>query len=109
MYEYAATIARVVDGDTVHAEVDFGCDTYRRMTLRLYGINAPELNTAAGKEARAFLAEMVEGRAVTLHTVKDRTEKYGRYLATLFIAGKQQSVNETMVATGHAVPYLADR
>lgn len=106
MYEYACQIISIHDGDTLHASVDFGCDLFRRMTFRLYGINAPELNTPQGKEARAFLAALLDGKSVTVHTVKDRTEKYGRYLGSFFIPGDPQSVNEKLVASGHAVPYM---
>lgn len=77
------------------------------MKLRLYGINAPELTSPEGKSAKAFLVALVEGKPVTLLTIKDRQEKYGRFLATIFLPGNRQSVNEQIVAAGHAVPYMA--
>jgi micrococcal nuclease len=86
MFEYAAQILKVVDGDTCHAEVDFGCDLFRRMVLRFHGINAPELSTPAGKDAKAFLVPLIEGKAVILRTIKDHQEKYGRYLSRTFPA-----------------------
>lgn len=117
MYEYLATPVRVVDGDTVDVAVDLGFRIGMTMRLRLYGINAPEMKTPAGAPAKAHLADLIESSLVDgrllIHTQKDRTEKYGRYLATLFAPngptdrdGDPISINDLMVAHGHAVPYL---
>jgi len=122
MYEYAATILRVVDGDTVEAEVDLGFDVRHRMKLRLFGINAPEMKTPEGlpakqhliallhpgapAEALAFLA--TQSVEVTIRTQKDRQEKYGRYLADIFVGLNtpgQIWVNRRMVDDGFAVVY----
>lgn len=79
MYEYAASILKVVDGDTVHADLDLGLDARMRTTLRLAGINAPELSTQAGPPARAFLQYLLAtGGPLVVRTVKDKREKYGR-------------------------------
>lgn len=103
MYEYAVKVVSVHDGDTVHAEVDLGFDLRIRATLRLKGIDAPELNTAEGKRARDYLRE--EGpKVVKMKTYKDRKEKYGRYLATLYDA-EGEDLNQRMIDTGHAVAY----
>lgn len=108
MYEYRALILRVVDGDTVHADVDLGFDAHQRMTLRLAGINAPEMGTPEGVAAKQWLADALLGAhagPLTIRTVKDRREKYGRYLATLYVNGVD--LNEAMVAAGHADRALA--
>jgi micrococcal nuclease len=104
VYEYAARILGVVDGDTIHAEVDLGLDVSVRVTLRLAGINAPEIGTPEGKAAKAWLAGRIAGgRTVVVRTAKDRKEKFGRYLATVLVDG--QNLNEEMIAAGHAVRY----
>lgn len=118
MYEYRATVLRVVDGDTVHADVDLGFDAHQLMTLRLAGINAPEHGTPEGEAATAALKELIYGptlghlanppnvihAVVMLHTFKDKREKFGRYLATLFtLTGVD--INAAMIAGGHAVAY----
>ena len=53
MFDYAATIVSVHDGDTVRADIDlgFGC-WIKNQPLRIYGIDAPELTTPEGKLAR---------------------------------------------------------
>lgn len=103
MYEYRATIVKVVDGDTVHADIDMGFDAHIRVTLRLAGINAPEMGSKEGVAARDALRSLVENAAVTVKTKKDRREKFGRYLATLFVG--DMDVNARMIADGHAVQY----
>lgn len=122
MYEYKANILKVVDGDTVHAQIDLGLDVTHYMVLRLAGINAPELsNKPAGQESKAYLAHklleapvFVDGfPRITIRTLKDKREKYGRYLAYLFTGslpnaayGEEDwagSLNEALVEAGHAV------
>ena len=104
MYQYRAVVLRVVDGDTLHAEVDLGFDIKRRDTFRLFGINAPEMSTPEGVVAKEWLTESLGQGALVVTTHKDKREKYGRYLATLWI--DNVNVNEAMVAAGHAVVYL---
>lgn len=99
----------VVDGDTMHVGVDLGLDVAINITLRLYGINAPEMSTQAGKDAKAWALEWFaqhcpDGQFV-VQTVKDSREKYGRYLATV-IAPDGHNYNMDIVAAGHAVPYF---
>lgn len=123
MYEYRAAVEDVHDGDTIRVTIDLGFSIKQEhVTLRLYGINAPELRTRnaagvlvdnpAGVAARDFLASLIPvGSQVYLRTVKDRTEKYGRYLSNvwpgLFVSTPTVgSVNQVMVDTGHAVEYL---
>jgi len=105
MYEYRATVIRVVDGDTVHLDVDLGIDNHTRLTTRLYGINAPETSTPEGKAVRDYLTGLLPaGTTVTLWTFKDRKEKYGRYLALLKLG--EVNINDHLVETGRAVPYF---
>jgi micrococcal nuclease len=117
MYEYKAMITSVVDGDTVHLDVDLGCDTHTMMTVRLASIDAPEMNTDAGKTSKSYLMSILPpGNVVWLRTVKDRREKYGRYLGYLYRtqasmeAAAQEamvgSLNEAMVNGGQARIYL---
>lgn len=105
MYEYRATIVANVDGDTVHARIDLGFDIFHDHTLRFAGINAPERATPRGREAAAFVAELVPpGAVLTIRTAKDRAEKYGRYLAWLVLSDGR-CVNRLLVDAGYAVAY----
>lgn len=109
MYQYKAQVIRVVDGDTVWLEVDLGFDVRRRDSFRLVGINAPEMRTAEGVAAREWLVAQLAGAEapgrLTIATNKDKREKFGRYLATLWVDEFGPSVNDAMVTAGHAVVY----
>jgi len=108
VYERTAVVTKVVDGDTLHLDVDLGCDTSLAMTVRLYGVNAPEMSTPEGRVAKQFVADWIAGRAghgFVLRTVKDRREKYGRYLADL-LAADGTSLCQALLDSGNAVTYL---
>ena len=104
-YEYKAKVLRVVDGDTIDAEVDLGFHIKMEMKLRLAGINAPEMNTVEGKKSRAALMSLIEGQDVTIFTIKDRQEKYGRYLAVVITMKDHKNINEWLVEQNLAVKY----
>lgn len=111
MYEYRATILRVIDGDTIEARVDLGFDVFAVQRFRLYGINAPETKGESREDGRAateYLRTLITTNAadsvLTIQTRKDKREKYGRYLAVLMAGGV--NLNAVMVNTGHAVPYM---
>lgn len=108
MYEYRANILEVYDGDTVTALVDLGFHTQMTIKVRLVGINAPELkgdDKGAGLKSRDRLAELVLNKSVTLKTYKDKREKYGRWLAEIFLLDQAISINKQLINEGLAVPY----
>lgn len=120
MYEYRAALIDVVDGDTMHLTIDLGLDIGTRMTVRIFGVNSPEMGTPEGKVAKQWAidwfhqhTEAIDWLATTnvtplwpmvVHTVKDRKEKYGRYLATI-VAPDGHIFNDDLLAAGMAVPY----
>ena len=118
IYIYKAELVRVVDGDTVDLIIDLGFDTSRKERFRLYGIDAPEMRTEAGKEAKAWLwnalqpLETIYVQTIQLST-KAKRDKYGRFLAVLYselptlipLAREPihpSSINAQMVVEGHA-------
>lgn len=110
LYEYEAIVRSVYDGDTVRVDVDLGFHIWRyNEALRLYGINAFEMTGSQrekGIVARDALRERVLHKPVFVRTVKDKQEKYGRYLATIFDADGE--VNAWLVQKGYAVPYMLE-
>ena len=44
-YTFNAKLIRVVDGDTVWAHVDLGFDIWKKVNVRLHGIDTPETRT----------------------------------------------------------------
>lgn len=103
MYNYPAKCLRVVDGDTIELEVDLGFYVKVRQKFRIYGIDSPELKSEEGRTAKRRLAEKVEAKDVILDTIKDKQEKYGRYLCVIRIDGTD--IGSWMVAEGLAKPY----
>lgn len=103
MYQYKAKVLKVVDGDTVHVDVDLGFHVRVKMKIRLSAINAPELSEDAGKIARDRLKEKLDGQDVIVYTKKDSQEKYGRYLAEIYLDGV--NINDWMLNENLAVPY----
>jgi micrococcal nuclease len=118
IYIYKASLIRVVDGDTVELMINLGFDTSRRERFRLYGVDAPEMNTAAGKEAKAWLVgvlgpyEAIYVQTIQLET-KAKRDKYGRFLAVLYDELPTlvptmrhpihpSSINARMIVEGHA-------
>lgn len=83
MYEYDATIRRVVDGDTFDADVDLGFRTSSAQRFRLRRFNAPEMRgpeRELGKMAKARVSEILRpGSVVRLRTHKG--DAFGRWLA----------------------------
>lgn len=86
--------------------IDLGCHVTISQTIRLIGINAPEIATAAGRAAKAALETWLTTKApLTIRTTLDRTEKYGRLLGEITREGDVVSLNVWLVNVGAAVPY----
>lgn len=104
-FEYKATVVRVVDGDTVIMLIDLGLRIFHEVPVRLEGINAPERNAPDGTAATEHLRLLLPvGEQTRIQTYKNPTDKYGRWLARVFVYGVD--INKLMVSDGHAVEYL---
>ncbi|GAB2467655.1 hypothetical protein GCM10027187_39800 [Streptosporangium sandarakinum] len=104
LYVYAATVAKVVDGDTLDLLADVGFGVTVKIRARLVGVYAPELGTPEGEDAAAFTRAWVEqhGPGFLVRTFHDRKERYGRYLATVAPAAGGPGLGEALVEAGHA-------
>lgn len=106
-YWYDAQIIDVYDGDTVTIDIDLGFDAHvLNQKFRLYGVDAPELrgeNKEAGKTAKQALKERVLGKEVLIHTIKDKKDKYGRWLCEIWLDG--ENINQWLIDSGHARIY----
>lgn len=103
-------VIKVYDGDTITiATFVPGSDTLFRFSVRLTGIDTPELKShdvrekALAKRAQVALSDKILGRVVRLEGVA--LEKYGRLLATVRCDGESVSLNQWMFDQGHAVAY----
>lgn len=59
LFTYSAIVTQVVDGDTFHALIDLGFGITQAQRVRLRRIDAPEILTAEGKEAKAYLEKIL--------------------------------------------------
>lgn len=104
VYEYTAKLVRVIDGDTVVLDVDFGFHMRGLLTFRLYGINTPERGETGWASATAYLTERLD-RTTDLRIRTHKGQTFGRWLATLYDG--EHSINDELVEHGFAVVYRA--
>lgn len=108
MYKYKAYVASVYDGDTITCEVDLGFSIKVTKKIRLYGINTPEVRgeeKIMGKKVRDYLRSLILHKDIVLETVKDKTGKYGRYLATVHY--NDMNINKHLLEIGYAKEYMS--
>lgn len=114
MYTYNAKLERVVDGDTIHATADLGFDTWKRVVIRLDGINAPESRTkdlqekSKGLAAKDRLEELLAENGNEFILISLGVDKYGRCLGKIYLDNEQTSIsiNQQLINEGHAVAYF---
>lgn len=96
-----AVISRVVDGDTVYVTLDLGWHISLYSSVRLAGIDTPELPSEAGKAAKARAMTLLPvGLVVTV--ISHKLDKYGRILGTVILPDGS-SFGEILMREGHAV------
>ena len=98
--DFMAEVVKVHDGDTITLKTDFRDFIF---PLRFLGIDAPEMN-AGGEAARDWLRGKILNQKVDiLINPKNRVDKYGRLLGTVFYAGMNIGMEE--IYLGLALPY----
>lgn len=113
LYHYRAVVRSQYDGDTWRLDIDLGFGIWmRNQSVRLYGIDTPELRGESrerGLEVRDRVRGMwPEGTEVTIQTLKDKTGKYGRWLAIIWPDNLTISANKYLLNAGMAVERWAD-
>ncbi len=101
IYVYRAAVVRVIDGDTYVMTVDLGFYVTVRLTIRLNGVNCPELREVGGPEAKTFVEGVMAGAGqLLLRSYKDR-QTFARWVADIWTDGT--SLADIIVAGGHGV------
>ncbi len=85
----AATLEKVLDGDTVI--IREGAQHYH---LRLLDIDAPELHQTYGKQSQRSLRTFCQKARIVVETVG--TDRYGRTLGNLYCDGQNSSTYQIM-------------
>jgi len=104
------SIHKVVDGDTIDADIDLGFDISLTKRIRLAGVDTPESRTSDANEKKYGLEskEWLKHRVENAHDIiiktelPDSTEKYGRIIGHLFINNETTSLNDQMITEGYA-------
>jgi len=109
LYHLEFEVIRVIDGDSAWGMVDMGMRQYSKENLRFYGIDTPEMNTLEGKEAKLELMTIFDLAKEPLWMKSHGEDKYGRWLAEIFIGDDSVSVNQTLLKRGLAVPYAGGK
>ena len=125
MYEYNALVDRVVDGDTIDVTIDLGFKVWKKMRVRMEGINTPESRTRDLEEKKRGLA--AKDRLIEILKFNDNkcilkvsgVGKYGRALATVLVNSLSPlngedgvtliDVNKQLIEEGHAVEYFGGK
>ena len=106
-------VIKVVDGDTIDADIDLGFDISLTKRVRLSGVDTPESRTIdlkekkLGLESKEWLKHKLEfAKDVLIKTeLPDSTEKYGRILGNLYVNNEALSLNQQMIDEGYALAY----
>ncbi len=100
-------VTRVIDGDTVEVSVN-----REHLTIRLLGIDAPEFYDDSGSisdyglKSKNYVSALIENKKVELEFDSNKTDKYGRTLAYLFL-DDAVDIQRELVLKGLAYAYRA--
>ncbi|MDR1832965.1 MAG: thermonuclease family protein [Fusobacteriaceae bacterium] len=92
-YDIRARVINVHDGDTF--TVDVGG---KRQRIRMYAIEAPELNQSYGRQSQRYLAQRIEGETVDIEKID--IDQYNRILGRVYFKG--DDINLEMIREGNA-------
>ncbi|HOQ89678.1 MAG TPA: thermonuclease family protein [Candidatus Hydrogenedentes bacterium] len=92
---FKARCVGVKDGDTVAVLTE----QQREITVRLFGIDAPEKKQPYGERARQFLSDIIFGK--TVQVVPRNRDRYGQLVADILLEDNRR-VNELVVQAGMA-------
>lgn len=102
MFNWLRSLFRSVtpkDGDTIN---------FKGVTVRLRGIDAPELDQPGGLEAKKYLQWIMNQCGSRLEVRVTGVDKYHRKLGVLIGQG-DTDINQLMVRGGHAVAYMSEK
>jgi endonuclease YncB( thermonuclease family) len=102
-------VIKVYDGDTITiaSKLPYNDSPLYRLSVRLNGIDAPEIKgktedeKLAAKQTRNALAGLILNKYVTLKNIQ--SEKYGRILADVYFGDLH--LNEWLIKNKYAVKY----
>jgi micrococcal nuclease len=107
LYTYKAIVTDVYDGDSFTVDIDLGLNVWLRgVKLRLARIDTPEIQgdeREIGLQVRDYVRMRLLNKEVVLKTDKDKTGKYGRYIAEVMVG--DLNFNNHLLEIELAKPY----
>ena len=100
LFTYSAVVTQTVDGDTFHALIDLGFGITMAQRVRLRRIDAAEIITAEGKEARALLDKILFRDKGRILLQSRELDQHGRPIADVWVKG--QPVDQELLDRGLA-------
>lgn len=110
LYNYMAELENVVDGDTIDIKIDLGFDIILTRRLRIYNVDTPELKSSnetereMAKYVKDVVLRILTGKQLYIKTIKV-ADKYGRYVADIYIDGVEGSFSDFLIKKGFAKQY----
>lgn len=99
-FAWWGTVLSVQDGDTL--TIAPSGDARTPVTVRLYGIDAPEHDQSGGNEATAYLRQLCPV-SKKVEVIPYSTDRYGRTVG--LVVSKRKVLNANMLEQGHAWVY----
>jgi endonuclease YncB( thermonuclease family) len=98
-YIYAASVVRVIDGDTYILDLDLGFHMHAHIPIRLHGIDCPERSTPEGLLAQqAATSVLALATAIVVQTYRDQ-QSFARWVADVWVDG--YLLADVLRAMGH--------
>lgn len=101
VFTYSGSVLRVIDGDTLTMHLDLGFGIFKKVKIRLAGIDTPPLTEAKGRKAKTFLESIVRKNS-QLIVRSEKSGKFSRYMGDIFLTPFN-------VKTSHLNQILVDR
>ena len=111
MYTYQCNIIRVIDGNTVDANIDLGFNVTIRQRIKLYGVNVSDIRSADEKvrqqaiASKEKLAELL-GNEFVCETLVNKRGKAGRVMGKLTIDSQGSKVDINQQAFNIKAPFI---
>ena len=104
---------RVVDGDTIDLDIDLGFHIHITERVRLKGVNTPEIfrvkkesdEYKRGIAAAEFVSRRFAENGNECVIVTEKRGKWRRWLAEIYFADSDKSLNDELIERGLAERY----
>jgi micrococcal nuclease len=107
MYTYKATLIKLIDVNTIDAEIDLGFGVFVRQRIRLFGISIPTTDDKSVVDIKNRLYELL-GKEFIVTTMLNKRGKFGRVLGTVYSLVNDEvgeNINDVLISEGYAKEY----